>query len=465
MKINSALSNEKTLNVRLAYTWPVDPINIITMGDYDLSLCLTRNWFEYDESRIAKKGLIDNWKFENGKYTFEISKDAKWSNGEAITSNDIFLNLSRIIKYSPTYGKAINDLIIFDKFIIQTPSKFEIQTIDGKPQESLFQRLGSIFLSIIYLRDNMKINHKISAGPYYFDKFENGLLILVKNKFVNSTGPDKIIVDTLSNEFNIDDFVNEKTFEDLVQLTSMMKKSDSDKIINAKKPIWSRPHDRVSLIKPLQNKMVRNNRKILQYISQQFIKFEFSELNLNVVKAESLQPNGYPLFHKLSMKDEIKEYKPTSISILLPTSLSSTYHIELLSPFFDKLNIKVHWKTAPKQEFIDILFSNKQQKYDFALFDFGVADPEPITWMGLVLNKNMINSNDDDLKRFETASKKLNKDEQQGILSAILNDAFERGSYLPLFHFSTIVVGKKKINFKNINSTDETINYSKLILQ
>lgn len=458
------------LNVRLAYQWPVDPVEIITMGDYDLSICLTSNWFNYDESRIATPGLIESWKFENGGYRFRIAKNAKWSNGEEITSQHLLYNLKRVVQTSATYGKALSELMDIRSFKEWSPKEFEIKTVDGKPKESFFQRMGSIFFAIVYPPKKgspEKFDHTVSAGPYVLKSKTQDLLVLERNRYFLGEfyGADVINVKKKDGVFSIDDFLNGQTFEDIVLLTSMLTPSVADKIAKRRLPYWSRGHDRVSLLRPLSGVRLLENRSFLKKIGAHFQKADFGKLTLNVTKALSLQPMGYPLHRNLIIEEDDQDIERRKIRIISSTGPSTDYHKTLLKPLFLSLGLEVDWTEVPKQVFMETLYSEKQKDFDFALYDFGVADPEPATWMGLVLKKKMIESTKEDIDSYAKAIENKEFGREVSELSEILTVAARRGSYLPLFHFSTIVLGKDNIDFKHIRKLDETINYSQLIVK
>lgn len=141
------LQAESVLKIRLAYKLPLDPIKTQTMADYDLSLILGKTLFEYDDARDAISGVIEKWKFSDndGRYTFEISKDAKWFDGSPVTAEQIVFNLNRPIKLKSTFGKTLSETVKLDSAKVINESAFSIETIDKKPQKSFFQRVGSVF--------------------------------------------------------------------------------------------------------------------------------------------------------------------------------------------------------------------------------------------------------------------------------------------------------------------------------
>ena len=49
---------KKEIRVKLSYRLPIDPLELRSMADYDLSLSVAETWFKYDDSRKAIPNLI-----------------------------------------------------------------------------------------------------------------------------------------------------------------------------------------------------------------------------------------------------------------------------------------------------------------------------------------------------------------------------------------------------------------------
>lgn len=93
----------------------------------------------------------------------------------------------------------------------------------------------------------------------------------------------------------------------------------------------------------------------------------FDNLPLNVKRASSLQPIGYPLFDMIKPKMSKSKYIK-NIKILAPISQSYEYQNKLLQLVFDALDVKVTWDFKTKTEFGEHFLLADQ--HDLALFDF-----------------------------------------------------------------------------------------------
>ncbi len=464
-----AKMSERQLRVKLSYRLPVDPLEIRSMADYDLALLLTDTWFDYDESRKAKENLISNWSFnpENGSYLFRVNINKKWSNGDLLTSQDLVWNLRRSIKLNTQFGKAISSIIDVDS--IKTPDKNSIiiRTKDNKPSETFFQRMGGQPLAIVHISDvnpnTLKlISNKVTIGPYVLRENNPIEIRLEKNNYFNSENkqaPKEISIKQADRLFNIDDFLNKKTWENIIQVNSFLL-PETEKLFKIKKlSFWTRGHDRVSLLKPMSKNNLSLTKALLIEISNQLDGIKFENLPLNVKRATSLQPIGYPLFDTIKPKKNKSKYNK-NIKILTPIAQSNEYQKKLLQPIFEALNVKVTWDFKTKSEFGEFFLMADQ--HDLALFDFGVADPELSTWIGIVTTNKFIHLDSGDYEKFQEISKLSDTPESVAKYKDLLRKSYDLGNYVPLFHFSTLSIGHENIDFKAIKELDETVNYSKI---
>ena len=169
--VGSTPSNMKhggSIRVEIRPSLPLDPLKIQTMADYDLALCLYRTWFDYDAARMAIPGLVHEWSFDNstGTYRFVVSKNARWSDGSPILAKHLIANLNRAVKLKTAYGDAVTAIMNLASARILDDKAFELQTMDHRPSEAFFQRMGSIFLALVHPGD-IGVDHKIRKNSLF----------------------------------------------------------------------------------------------------------------------------------------------------------------------------------------------------------------------------------------------------------------------------------------------------------
>ena len=465
--------NAKDLKVQIKPSWPHDPSDITTMADYDTMLILYRVWFNYSEDRRVLPGLVKKWDFnEDGYYKFQIDEKSKWSDGSEIKSDHLIFNLKRLLKKRSTYLDGITSIIDVSKTQIIDDKTFYLYTINKKPSKDFFERMAAAFLAVVHPSDvdlNGRVkSNTITSGPYYPKKLDRGVIEFRKNKFdflAHDKRAEKIFFDTKRARPSNREFFTKDTWANIIQTSTLMEKELGELLISKKLPYWTRSHDRVSHIFPISKESEDKNKKRLQ-VMQAFrncwLKLNIGEMSFNVKKAFSMQPEGYPLFH--DKQKETADVKVLLKSVVIGAVDHGVNHFQTqhVEKCFNTLGIKPQWKFFSSYAELDN-YIEKYDDLDFKLANYGVADPQPTTWMGLTFSKNLrfINFDAKDLKKFKEISKKGGGKEVKEYTD-LLKLMMSQGKYVPLFHFSTLAVGKKGMSFKNIQELDETVDYSKV---
>ncbi|MGZ3771788.1 MAG: ABC transporter substrate-binding protein [Bdellovibrio sp.] len=474
-----ASTESKELKVRLSYVLPVDPSLVQTMADYDLSLILSRTWFDYDESRKAIPGLIQSWEFDSkkGGYHFKINPKAKWSDGKSLTASELYENLKKGIENpKSTYGIGMKGIINLSTFHKKNESEFFIGTFSKKPTAAFFQRMGSIFWSVVApedfaenLFDKIKGNSR-SLGPYVIKSVAKDEIILKQNPYFLgelSQAPTSIHIKKVNDSFDLNDFLENKTWENYIQINTLLDSDLGTKLINKKFPMWTRGSDRISLLKPYGEGETLKKRQLLGLLIAKTFHETKTSLTFSVRKALSIQPLGYPLhndFDYAKIKIDSSQL-PKKIKILSYVSSFHDYHKKALEPVFKDLGLSVEWDLKNRGEYLTLLFADKESDHDFALSGFGVADPEPATWLGLIFGSKFIKFSKFDGNEFsKIASHKADGNEVEDFKS-LISKIQKEGGFVPLFFFSTLSIGKPPMDFSKIRELDETVDYSKIIFK
>lgn len=467
-----------TLQVSSTPKLPLDPSKIQTMADYDLALSLYRTWFNYDSSGKASPGIIASWKFisKSGSYNFTIAEGTQWSDGSRLTSDHLIKNLERIIRSNTSYGIAIESIIDVNKIDKIDINNFSIAIKNREPSEAFFQRMGSIFLAVTHPKDwnaeGNLTNNNITIGPYKILEKNSTDMILDRNKYdklANDKRIDKIHFKLGRPATNLNDFLENKTFENITQTYTLIPNELYNKIISLKLPFWTRAYDRVSYIAPIKP-YAKNSQKLRNFLKALGNKFHEENNDLDIPKAAkkalSLQPKGYPLNDQLNYEQNIQSL-PNEVSILAIEGHQYEIQKKVIEKLAKKLKaeVKIKWTTKKTTaSFLEELKDNSV--FDLKILSFGVADPEASTWLSLVLNKEnpFVEISPVDMIEFEKILNSHSGNQKEVLdLKKLLTKIGERGSYLPLFHFSTMSLAQPGISFENINELDETVDYSKLI--
>lgn len=470
------ISQANILKVQINPTLPHDPSEIVSMADYDTMLVLYRVWFNYDDDRTVLPGIVHKWTFnQDGYYEFEIDKRARWSDGSPITSKQLIFNLERLRKKKSNYIKGILSIIDIEKTKIISDQKFNLYIKDKKPSTDFFERMAAAFLAIVHPQDvdeNGKIkSNTLASGPYKISKFEKGYLELVRNEYDFQRSlkrAEKIILNTNETRPTNVDFINEKSWANIVLTSTLIQKDLGELLLKKKLPYWTRSHDRVSNLISVAKEGHEKSKfrlELQRHFQKCWAEKESESFNFKVKKAYSLQPEGYPLFHEKIDNSIDKNFdipKNAKISIATTPHEGNYFQIPYIEKCFDSLGVKVEWKYYPSHIELNAAAENPDN-FDYKIVNYGVADPQPVAWMGLNFSKDLrfLKYTEEDYNRFKLIAK--SSGEKQIIdFKKLLIEMMSKGQYSPLFHYSTLVIGKKGLSFKNIRELDETVDYSKV---
>jgi hypothetical protein len=464
------MQHPRQLRVQLPVNLPIDPLYMKSMGEYDISLLLWRSWFVYDKGRRAEHGVIKQWKFEPtvGEYQFQV-EDLKWSDGSPLTPEHLIANLNRIARSDTSYGKALTAIVDSNSMKVTGPRTFSFKTKNKQPSATIFNQFGSVFFSIVHPADldetgvRLKRN-TLFIGPYKVDKKTGEEIRFIPNPYypkTNPQAPDEILVRPLSGELSIAEFLQRKSWSNYFQANTLIETDVANQLVSSKFPIWTRGFDRVALMRPLgSGEALQRRREIVRLLGH--IMSNEKPLNhpLQIAYARSLQPLGYPLFREVTYPTPAERTPINEVKILS----YSVPQIGLIRPWLDalakKAGTKINWTIVSSEKFLSMDWDNSG--CDLVLFSFGVADPEPTTWLSLVIGSKFITYDEAEKAEFNKLLHIADHSQQNEGYRNLLAKIASHGGYLPLFHGATIAVGAPGINFDLVDPLDETVDYSKI---
>jgi ABC-type transport system substrate-binding protein len=153
---------EDNFNISIFPVGSVDPANVQTAGQFILLHHLLRPLIKVDSQGQIEGDLVESWRVKDNfkHYTFKLKKDAKWSDGSAITTSDIEQSLRRQIKLNT--ANHFNFSSLEDVKIINE-GEFSITL---KESNILFIRqLSYPEFGVIKYKNSLP-SYNITSGPY-----------------------------------------------------------------------------------------------------------------------------------------------------------------------------------------------------------------------------------------------------------------------------------------------------------
>ncbi|MFM8313048.1 MAG: peptide ABC transporter substrate-binding protein, partial [Deltaproteobacteria bacterium] len=151
-------------------------------------------------------GVAEKWKMsKDGKtYTFFLRKNAKWSNGDAVTAQDFIYSWSRLLKAETASEYAYQAFYIkngkaFNEGKIKDPAQLGVKAIDPYTLEIQLENPTPFFLSLLFHHSLYPVHQAtvekfgtrwtrpenfVSNGPFVLSKWEvNKVVSLKPNPF------------------------------------------------------------------------------------------------------------------------------------------------------------------------------------------------------------------------------------------------------------------------------------------
>jgi len=160
----------------------LDPARTSTGDGYMLTAMIFSNLTRVSHELKPEPQLATSWSAnaDSSVWTFNLRKDAKFSNGRAVTATDVKFSFDRILdpKTASKGRKAmgpINEIIVKDDHTLVIKLK--------GPYADLPLQLGNTFARVIAKENLGEISHKpIGSGPFLLKEYTPGnKAILVKN--------------------------------------------------------------------------------------------------------------------------------------------------------------------------------------------------------------------------------------------------------------------------------------------
>jgi len=456
----------------MPFTMPVDPSKIITTPDMDLSYALSATLVEWGPSKQPVSGLAKRWDIlDKNVYRITLDKNAKWSDGNPIKSQEVKNSLERGFKLHPEDHRSLKGILEE----IRCPNDHDLDFVLKIPakESGLLGKLTEPNYGLLKVKPNStELDLSVTTGAFYINKSSPNELVLNKNKYWHNTSPGvaETVIIRQPPTLNMDTqtiLLNDK-WPNISQASSMMSQELLAKYKENKYQIWQRPTDRIFLFQLSPRLHNQDGQKLFQYLNKKLKKSDLLNGYSGSQIAEQIFPRGYhlhdPDFKKIEAKNDLPEiFKKRPLEILISTARVS----EVLRVNISKT---IESATGIKPKFIliemkDLTKTYKSANYDFYAGTVGLADPDPEGAMSFYFEndfKVIPSIGEDFLKRLDLSRKEPDSQKRVALMRRILSDATNSGNILPLFNLSTVGLARAEIDLSEVPTTDESVTLSKV---
>ena len=462
----------KQIRTYMQYSLPIDPVRIVTIPDMDISYALGTTLVTWSPLKQVREGIARSWKFEGEKgVRFILQPGVAWSDGSPLTSRDVKRSFERAFKAYPGSLRSLSAII--DHF--ETPNDREIVfalNISANTS-NLLGKLTEPNYSILSVNaDGTALDLLRSSGPYLLKSADEKEIVLKKNEnyvLLTSEMADSIVIRKPKSGSSPVGIILKEEWPNLVEAASMVDAEMLQELKPPKFTLWTRPIDKVGLLSLSSKKLTPEKTALLRYLKYKLSRSVLLAGVTGQTEATQLFPSGYSLYDsKLPAKCEAKSLLPTyfknhPVRILVsPDRFDEKLRANLAKAIFEAVG------TVPEMRLVPITEIEKELSdgdFDFYAGTMGLADPDPEGIMSYYFEGEYSVVPHFDGK-YVTALDRARADKEESTrlatMRGILNQSIEDGAMLPLFHYSTIGIGKGDLDFSNIPSTDESVTFSKV---
>jgi hypothetical protein len=452
------------------YSKPIDPVVMVTIPDMDLSYALASTLVEWDRKKQIVSGISSKWEKVGDKtLRFDLRNDLKWSDGSKLTAPQVKKSFESAFKRHPEDVRSLMDLISE----IRCPNDATIEfVLKASIAESGFiTKLTEPNYGILKISDAGDPVLKVTSGPFVIRSESENEVSLEKNSHwfkQNLEMPSEVIIRRPEKNFDSERALLTDNWANLVETSSMISAESLSAYEKEKFHIWKRFFDKLGAFRLSWKLADESGFGLLQYLQKNINRKALFKGLGGFEPTEQVFPHGYPLhdpnFRCLEANAKIPDlFRKRPVRILLTTA-------RIGAILQKNIESEVERVTGRKPEIISVSLKDlgkamKSGDYDIYAGTVGMADPDPEGIMSYYFEGDLPvvpKSKEDFISRLDTARKEQVPEKRIAQMRSIVSDAACRGHILPLFHVSTIGIGRPELDFDEIPLSDESVTLSKI---
>lgn len=468
--------SHKSINTYLPFSLPVDPADVKTLVDLDLSYALGFTLVDWSPSREIVSALAEKWEFTGEKeVTFKINPKAKWSDGTSITGAEVVKSLERAKKAHAEELKSLFDQVDSIESKDSLSVTFKLKTSAAK--SGIIRKLTEPMYGLVAVKQSGELDLTKSAGPYILKAITDAELQISVNKhwlFYNPKMAETVVVRRPTKGHSALEVILKDPWVNLVTTSSLMT-TDQDKKLKDKKLLtWNRNLDRVFFLSPNPKLHTSEGRELLKFLNVHINRDELTAGYTGFHLTEQFFPPGYvlhdPSYKFSGTRESINlplRYKKNPLVFLGAESRLEEKIINNLKTSIKSLTgIEPQFKIVPLNEFEK---ARAAGDYDLLAGALPVGDPNVEGAIGFIFGLRppiIPNAGESEDKNFNLQIEKASKLEDSSgkslVYKKIFTKATDEGCVLPLYQYSNVVLTKQGLDLSGIPSTDETISFAKV---
>lgn len=468
-----AEQNSHTIKTYLSFAYPVDPANVKTLVDLDVSYALSTALVDWNDSRSLSAGLAKQIESSNEKeLLLQLRPEAKWSDGTPVTAKHVILSIDHAKKLHDEAMTGLFEMIVSIDAKDEKTLSFKLNRPVGQSQ--ILHKLTEPVYGIVYINESGKMDLTKTTGPFTLQSSSLKELVLLVNTHWFNFHPamaKKVIVRQPVSGSKIDEegFAGDN-WSNLTTASSLMSVTSENNFKKERYSIWNRNLDRLFFFSPSERLRTGVGRNLFQFLKS---KLDRSIL-LNGIGGYSLSeqffPPGYVIFDPefKAMKDSVvlpEEFKKKPLQLLAAEGrVGHALQENIIAALKTATGVAPIFTIVPLNKIAEALTAGK---YDIAVLTVAVNDPNvegPVSFL-FGMNPPLIANSAGEQGNFKArvvTARGQDEKNRNSEYRKIFSQATNEGCVLPLFHFSSIAIAREGIDLSKIPTTDETVAFAKI---
>jgi MarR-like DNA-binding transcriptional regulator SgrR of sgrS sRNA len=458
----------KQIRTLMSYSYPVDPVKIVSIADMDLSYALATTLVAWDKDKQVAAALAGSWERVSPTLSkFKIRNGLKWSDGTAVTASQVKISFEAAFKAHPADLRSLINIV--KSLNAANAETIEFHIHEGADTE-LLGKLTEPNYGILKIGPGGMPDSSVTTGAFYLSQTTASELTLKKNPhwyLANDNMPDEVIIKRPDPAVDLSQVLLNDSWANLAEVSSLVPKELMDRYRAENFQVWTRPLDKVLLIQLSNRSAKADGPALLRYLNAKLDREQLTKGLSGFSIASQVFPEGYQLHDatpakKLTVVAVPKVFTKRPVQILISKSrVSPALQANIESALNGAgLQYELRFTTLDK-----ISENKKKGDYDIYIGTMGLADPDPEGVMSYYFEGNtpvVQPGNESFLKSLDAARKIKDSQARIRALRGVMTEATEKGHILPLFHLSTVAIGRSNLDFSSVPKSDESVTLSKI---
>jgi len=466
-------SENRTIKTYMSFGLPVDPSNVKTLVDLDLSYALAATLVEWSDERRLTNGLADQVESQNANdVAFKLRSEAKWSDGNPVTATQVAQSFSRAKKL---HGEDLKSLFEMIEDIEAKDNSTVIFHLNRPAASSqILHKLTEPMYGILFVKTDGTVDLSKTTGAFSLKSENSKELVLVANptwiRRTSSMAEEIIVRQPPKVSGEEQDVFSSDPWPNLIATNSVVSKEVSDLYQKNHLSIWNRNLDRVFYIAPGPRLANTDGRTLVLALNQKIDRPATMSGLTGYTLSEQFFPPGFVIFDKdfhfkASATHIPERFRKAHIEILSPEGRLSGKLRSNLSTAIEKVTGQ-----APVFKIVALSEFEKERakgQYDLLASTLAVNDPNVEGAVSFFFGVNppfFPNSGEGsgDFRGRALAARTLPEGKRNIEYKKIFDQVINDGCLLPLFHFSSVALAREGLDLSAVPTSDETVSFSKI---